>query len=69
MSVNFEDVREISKAYENAVQSNAAMRQRNLEAEALAAIMGAARCLSYPSDRLDGLIKAAVQDARDPVEP
>jgi hypothetical protein len=65
VSVNFDQVREIAGAYEDAVRANAAGEDRDLQTEALAAIVGAAKCIAYPLDGLDGLIKAAALDAKD----
>ncbi len=67
MSINFEEVREIADAYEAAVRDNAAREGRDLQTEALAAFVGAARAIAYPPEYLDGLIKAAVLDQTDPI--
>lgn len=67
MSVNFDEVRTIADAYEAACRTNAEGEGRDLSAEAFAAIIGAARCLAYPPEQIQGLLKAAVEDARDRV--
>lgn len=66
--MNLDAVRDIADAYEQAVRTNAGMQSRDLAQEALACIAGAARCLAYPEDQLESLIKAAVEDVRDPVD-
>lgn len=65
MSVNFEQVREIADAYEQGVRTNAEMDGRDLQTEALAAIIGAAKCLAYPADRVEAIVKAALHQAAD----
>lgn len=67
MSVNLDRVREIADAYEAACRANADEEGRDLSAEAFAAIIGAARCLAYPPAQVEGLLRAAVEDARDRV--
>ena len=67
--MNFDAVRDVADAYEQAVRTNASFHGRDVSVEAFAAIVGAAAAMHYPADRLEGLIRAAVEDARDPVQP
>lgn len=65
--MNFDQVRVVAEAYEHAVKTSAELMSRDLQVEALAAIVGAARCLAYPVD-LQAIVNAAVEDARNPVD-
>ena len=67
--MNFDAVRDVADAYEQAVRTNASFHGRDVSVEAFAAIVGAARAIDYPGDQLEGLLRAAVEDARDPVQP
>ena len=64
-SVTVKQVREIAETYEATVRTNAEFAARDLQTEALAAIVGAAKCIAYPPEGLDGLIKAAVIDSQE----
>ena len=67
--MDFDAIRDVADDYEKTVRINAQFHQREVSVEAFAAIVGAARAMPYPPDRLEGLIRAAVEDARDPVQP
>ena len=61
--MNLQTLREIANAYEQSVRTCADIWRRDLEMEALAAIQGAARCLSGSSERVTDLVREVVEDA------
>jgi hypothetical protein len=63
--IDFDLVHEVSWAYRDAVKTNAEMSGRDLETEALAAIVGGATWLAYPADRVEAIVKAALHEAAD----
>lgn len=60
MTTSIDRLRQTADAYEQAVRTNAASEDgRNLEQEALAAIIGASRCLKYSADTVLDLVREA----------
>ena len=67
MRANLDKARGLASAYELALHSIVSEAGKDLYEEAVAMILAGARALKYTPEQIDGLLKAAAEDAHDPI--